>query len=63
MKKTRYSEEQIVGILKEGEAGISVAELSRKYGVSDQTYYNWRAKYGGMPVSDLRKLRQLVVDP
>lgn len=42
-----YSEEQIIGILKEAEAGIAVAELCRKYGISDQTYYNWKAKYGG----------------
>jgi len=47
MKKTRYSEEQIIGILKEAEAGISVAELCRKYGISDATYYNWKGKYVG----------------
>ena len=58
MKRSRYSEEQIVGILKEAEAGISVAELCRKYGMSDATYYNWKAKYGGMATSDLKKLRQ-----
>jgi putative transposase len=59
MKKVRYSEEQIIGILKEAEAGISVPELCRKYGISDQTYYNWKAKYGGMTVSDAKKLKQL----
>jgi len=59
MKKVRYSEEQIIGILKEAEAGIAVSELCRKYGVSDQTYYNWKAKYGGMTVSDAKKLKQL----
>ena len=59
MKKVRYSEEQIIGILKEAEAGIAVSELCRKYGVSDQTYYNWKAKYGGMTVSDARKLKQV----
>jgi putative transposase len=58
MKRSRYSEEQIVGILKEAEAGISVAELCRKYGMSDATYYNWKAKYGGMTASDLKKLKQ-----
>ena len=58
MKRSRYSEDQIVGILKEAEAGISVAELCRKYGMSDATYYNWKAKYGGMTASDLKKLKQ-----
>ena len=59
MKKVRHSEEQIINILKEAEAGIAVAELCRKKGISDQTYYNWKAKYGGMTVSDARKLKQL----
>ena len=59
MKKSRHSEDQIIGILKEAEAGIAVSELCRKYGISDQTYYNWRAKYGGMSVSDARKLKQI----
>ncbi|OQA91005.1 MAG: Transposase [Elusimicrobia bacterium ADurb.Bin231] len=59
MKKCRYGVEQIIGILKEAEAGIKVDELSRKYGISDATYYNWKAKYGGMTVSDARRLRVL----
>lgn len=59
MKRSKYTEEQIIGILKEAEAGISVGELCRKYGISDQTYYNWKAKYGGMTVSDARKLKYL----
>jgi len=59
MKKTRYSEEQIVGILNEADAGIPVSELCRKYGISDATYYNWKAKYGGMAASDVKRLKQL----
>lgn len=58
MKKTRYSGEQIIGILKEAEAGIPITELCRKYGISDATYYNWKAKYGGMTTSEMRKLRR-----
>lgn len=58
MKRSRFKEDQIVGILKEAEAGISVAELCRKYGMSDATFYNWKAKYGGMSSSDLKKLKQ-----
>mgnify|MGYP001185118604 CR=1 FL=1 len=59
MKQGRYRVEQIIGILKEAEAGIKVEELSRKYGISDATYYNWKAKYGGMTVSDARRLKSL----
>jgi putative transposase len=59
MKRSRFSEEQIIGILKEHRAGFSAAELCRKHGISDATFYNWRSKYGGMEVSDARKLKVL----
>ncbi len=55
----RYSEEQIVRILKEVEGGTSVAEVCRKYSVSEQTVYRWRSKYGGMEMSQLQRLREL----
>ena len=59
MKKSRYNEEQIVGILKESEAGLETGELCRKQGISQQTFYRWKAKYGGLEVSDAQRLRQL----
>ena len=59
MKRSRFSEEQIVGILKEHQAGMSAADLCRKHGVSDATFYKWRSKYGGMEVSNAKKLRAL----
>ena len=59
MKKSRFSEEQIIAVLKEHQAGIPVAELCRKHGISDATFYNWRKKYGGMDVSDARRLKGL----
>jgi putative transposase len=59
MKKVKYSEEQIIGVLKEAKAGMPIVELCRKYGISDATYYNWKAKYGGMTVSDAKRLKQL----
>jgi putative transposase len=57
--KKRFTEEQIIGILQEAETGTKVMEVCRKHGISDATYYNWKAKYGGMTVSDARKLRVL----
>ena len=59
MKQSKFTVVQIIRILKENEAGIKVADLCRKYGFSDATYYNWKSKYGGMEVSDARRLKQL----
>ncbi len=59
MKTSRYSEEQIIGFLKQSEAGMPVKELCRKGGFSDATFYKWRAKFGGMDVSDARRLKEL----
>jgi putative transposase len=58
-KKKRFSEEQIIGILREHEAGAKAGDLARKHGISEATLYNWKAKFGGMDVSDARKLRAL----
>jgi len=59
MKRSRFSEEQIIGILKEHQAGMTAAELCRKHGVSDATFYKWRSKYSGMDVSGTRRLKTL----
>jgi putative transposase len=59
MKKSRYTEFQIVKILKEVEGGRLVKEVCREYGISDGTYYNWKSKYGGMEASDVRRLKDL----
>jgi putative transposase len=59
VKKKRFSEEQIIAVLKEAEAGAKVLDLCRKHGISDATFYNWKAKYAGMTVADLRRLKEL----
>jgi putative transposase len=59
VKKKRFSEEQIIAVLKEAEAGAKVLDLCRKHGISDATFYNWKAKYAGMTVADVRRLREL----
>ena len=59
MKRSRFSEEQIIGLLKEHQAGATAADLCRKHSVSDATFYKWRSKYGGMEVSDAKKLKAL----
>ena len=59
MKRSRFSDEQILAIVKEGEAGRKVADLCRTHGITEQTYYRWKAKYGGMTVSEAQRLRHL----
>ena len=59
MRKTRYSEEQIIGILKEAEAGRQVKDVIRDHGISQDTFYRWRRKYGGMEVADARRLKDV----
>jgi len=59
MKKTRYTESQIIKVLNEVEGGRKIKDVCREYGISDATYYNWKSKYGGMTASDIRKLKDL----
>lgn len=59
MARRRHREEQIIGILREAEAGASVSDLCRKYGISNATYYNWKAKYAGLTLSELKRLKAL----
>jgi putative transposase len=57
--KKRFTEEQIIGVLKEAEAGAKVADISRKYGIAEATFYNWKTKFGGMTVSEAQRLKEL----
>ena len=59
MKRSKFTDEQIVAIVKEGEAGRKVADVCRANGITEQTYYRWKAKYGGLELSDVQRLRQL----
>ena len=59
MKSSRFTETQIIAILKEADAGVLVKDLCRKHGISDATYYNWKSKYGGMTASDLKRMKEM----
>jgi putative transposase len=59
MKKSRFSEQQIISILKQADAGVKVQDLCRQFGISDATYYKWKSKYGGMEAADIKRLREI----
>jgi putative transposase len=59
MKKSRFSEQQIISILKQADAGVKVQDLCRQHGISDATYYKWKSRYGGMEASDIKRLREV----
>jgi len=59
MKKSRFTEEQIIAVLQEQEQGLKVSDICRKHGISDQTFHNWKKKFGGLTLSELRRLREL----
>jgi putative transposase len=59
MKSSRFTETQIIAILKEADAGVQVKDICRKHGISDATYYNWKSKYGGMTASDLKRMKEM----
>lgn len=62
MRKSRFTESQILAVLKEGEAGVPVAEILRKHGIHRNTYFNWKARYGGAELNELQRLRELEVE-
>ena len=62
MKRTRFTEEQILQVLKEGEAGVEVAEIFRKFGISASSYHRWKSRYGGMEISELRRMKSLELE-
>ena len=62
MKRSKFTDEQILAIVREGEAGRKVADLCRTHGITEQTYYRWKAKYGGMELSEMQRLKQIVAE-